>query len=252
MVPFFLWTFILLLVYNMFSIKSIVDYFLFPDKGLWFLWVLFFINVFFVIGEWIAEHLKVKQEVVIFLICVLLVVVMVMFEPRVLGFQFMAYYFLFYSLGYYLHKYEDKIITNNPITIATLTLCWFVLAWFWKMHELPSWLVFIPFPATLMQYAYRFVTATIAIYVLLAVSPFTLNSDKWFNKPFVNLGTISLGIYTTHYILIGRIVNLFSDICLSKNSVIIVSFVVALLVSWLIVWLLSKWKFTAKYMLGKI
>lgn len=251
-IPFLIWTALLLLIYGQCTFNAVKPYILYPDKGLWFLWVLFFINVFFVMGSWSAERLKIKQEVVILLICLLLAGVMVVFELRLFGFQFIAYYFLFYSFGFYLHKYEEKIITKNPIIIAALTLCWFVLAWFWKMHELPLWLGFVPLPTTMMQYAYRFITAAIAIYILLAVSPMVLNSEKWLNKPFVSLGAISLGIYTTHFILIGRIVKQFSGFGLGENMTIIVTFIVALLVSWVIVWLLSKWKVTARFMLGKI
>ena len=251
-IPFLIWTTLLMFVKGNFSWDSIKTYLFYPDGGLWFLWVLFFINVFFITSSWLAERLKIKQEVVILLICLLLAGVMVSFEPRLFGFQFIAYYFLFYTLGYYLHKHEEKIITKNSIVIAALTLCWFVLAWFWKMHELPSWLGFVPFSATMMQYVYRFITAAIAIYVLLAASPMVLNSEKWLNKPFVRLGSISLGIYTTHFILIGKIVKLFWGLGLGENMTIIVAFIVALLVSWVIVWLLSKWKVTARFMLGKI
>ncbi len=241
-----------MLVKGSFTLETIKTYLLYPDKGLWFLWVLFFINVFFVLGVWLAEHIRVKQEIVILLICLLFAGVMVVFEPRIFGFQFIAYYFLFYSLGFFLHKYEEKIITKNPFVITTLILCWFVLAWFWKMHDLPYWLESFPLPSTLMQYSYRFITAAIAIYILLAVSPMALNSDKWLNQPFVSLGAISLGIYTTHFILIGRIVKLSSSFGLGENMTIIMTFVVALLVSWVIVWLLGKWKVTARYMLGKV
>lgn len=251
-IPFLIWTALLMLIKGSFTWNAIKTYLLYPDKGLWFLWVLFFINVFFVIGSWLAERMRVKQEVVILLICLLLVGVMVAFEPRLLGFQFITYYFLFYALGYYLHKYEETIITKKPFVITVLTLCWFVLAWFWKMHELPSWLGFVPFPITMVQYAYRFITAAIAVYILLAVSPLAINNDKWMNKPFMSLGAISLGIYTTHFILIGRIVKLFSGFEWGETMKILVTFIVALIVSWLIVWLLSKWKFTARYMLGKI
>ena len=251
-IPFLVWTTLLILTSSTLSLSSIKTYLLYPDKGLWFLWVLFFIYVLFVSGSWLADHLMVKQEIIIVIICLLLAVIMVVFEPRLFGFQFIAYYFLFYSLGYYLHKYSDRIITKNLIIISVLTLCWFILAWFWKMHELPSWLSFTILPTSLLQYTYRFITAAIAVYVLLAISPLALNGDKWYNNPIVNLGAVSLGIYTTHYILIGRIIQLFSDFGLSTSMNTIVSFVVTLLVSWVIVWLLSNWRLTRMFMLGKI
>lgn len=252
MIPFLLWTLLSLLINFKFSIRAITDCLLYPDRGLWFLWVLFFINVFFVIGIWISERIHVKQELTILFICVLLVVIMLMFEPRLFGFQFIAYYFLFYTIGFYLHKYADKIIRSNWFYVAPLAFCWCILAWFWQMHELPVWLKSLPFPEALLQYGYRFITATVAIYVLLAVSPGILNGQSLFNKPFMELGKISLGIYACHMIITGRLARLFYNWGLNETMIIICTFLAALFTSWMVVWLLSKWKYSAKYLLGKI
>ena len=251
-VPFFIWTLLLIMISGKFSLENIGTYLIYPDKGLWFLWVLFFITVFFNLGNWLSERIHIKQEYVISLFCLLFAGTMVAFEVRVCGFQFLAYYFIIYSLGYFLNKYYDKVITKNTFVLVLLVICWGVLAWFWKMHELPSWLQFIPLPVSLMQYAYRFITAALAIYVLLAVSPCFLNSTSKLNTPFIDLGGISLGIYTVHYILIGRIVSLCRNCVYDDRLIILMSFISALLISWLVVWLLSKWKFTAKWFLGKI
>lgn len=251
-VPFILWTLLLLLIGSKFSLEDIGTYLLYPDKGLWFLWVLFFITVFFNFGSWLSECICIKQEYVITVFCLLFAGSMMAFEFRVLGFQFLAYYFIIYSLGFFLNKYYDKVITKNTLVLLLLVICWGVLAWFWKMHDLPSWLQFTPLPASLMQYTYRFITASLAIYVLLAASPNLLNANSKWNTPFINLGEISLGIYTVHYILIGRIVSLYHNWVYDERLIILFSFISALLISWFVVWLLSKWKFTAKWFLGKI
>ena len=251
-IPFVIWTLLLLLIGGKFSLENIGIYLLYPDKGLWFLWVLFFITVFFNFGNWLSESIHSKQEYVIAVFCLLFAGSMVAYEIRVLGFQFLAYYFIIYSLGYFLNKYFDKVISKNTFVILLLVVCWGILAWFWKMHELPLWLQFIPLPASLMQYAYRFITAALAIYVLLAASPSFLNSTNKWNAPFINLGGISLGIYTVHYIFIGRIVSLYHNWFCDDILIMIFSFISALLISWLVVWLLSKWQFTAKLFLGKI
>lgn len=251
-VPFILWSVLLLLINTSLSFKNAIALLLYPDGGLWFLWVLFIINVFFIFGSWVAERLKIKEDYIIVGIGLLLVGIMIAFDIRMFGFQFIAYYFLFYSLGYFLNKFNEQLVTKNKFVIIILSLVWLVLAWFWNMHKLPDFLSAIPLPGTLMQYIYRFVTAVIAIYVLIAVSPLVLNIENGFNRPFVNLGTISLGIYTTHFIFIGKIVKLCSSCGLNDTLVIISSFVIALLGSWLIVWLLSKWKITSKYLLGKL
>lgn len=251
-IPFVLWTSIMLLINCDFSFATIVDYLLFPDKGLWFLWVLFFITWLFMSGEWLAQKLRVRQEGVELCICILLIVVMVIFEPRILGFQFIAYYFLFYTLGYYLHKYQEKLMFDKLALIIPLSGCWFILAWFWNMHELPLFLKGIPMPSTILLYIYRFVTAAIAIYVVFAVAQKLFDNTKKWNKPIEYLGKVSLGIYTVHMILIGRIVNAFKQCAMGDELVIICSFAVVLIVSWGVVWVLNKNKYTAMFFLGKL
>lgn len=250
-VPFFIWTIVLMLVQSGISLENIKKYLIYPDNGLWFLWVLFFINVFFIFGDYISERIKSKQDYVIAAICMALAAVMVLFEIRVFGFQFFAYYFMFYSFGFFVHKYYDKVVTNNTSITIGLTFVWIVLAWFWKMHELPSWLHFLPMQG-LMQYGYRFITAAIAIYVLFAVSPLILNKDNTWNRPIMKLGSLSLGIYTTHFILIGSVVVFCRGLFENDSVVVVSSFLLALLLSWVIVWLLSKWSVSSKYFLGKI
>lgn len=198
-VPFSLWTFVLLLNGDNLTWSSVGTYLLYPDKGLWFLWVLFFITVFYSSGCWLANRMKIKDEWMILGLCLVLAAVMVLFEVRVLGFQFIAYYFLFYSLGYYLHKYSDRVITQNMWVIVCLAVVWAAMGWFWNMHKLPTFLKGLPLPATLTQYVYRFLTAAIAIYVLLAVSPKLLNVNGLWNVPLVSMGGCRLVFmwYTT-------------------------------------------------------
>lgn len=252
--PFIIWTVLLFIIKNTGdeSNTPILNYILYPDKGLWFLWVLFFINVFFLFGRRMAAVLKINEVYIILSICCLFVGIMVLFEPRLFGFQFIAYYFLFYTLGYYLHKYDNVLITKKVFVLLLLGLVWFILAWFWKMHDLPLWLSAVPLPASLTQYAYRFIVASIAVYVLLSASPLVLNSNKLFNRPFIYLGTISLGVYTTHFLMIGRIVRFFSSLLSNRPLIILCSSLLALLISTLFVWCLSKCRITRCLMLGKI
>lgn len=257
-IPFVLWTIISILIYSDFhlSIDLISVFFanciLYPHKGFWFLWVLFFINVFFVFGNWLSVKRKISQDLIILFIGVLLVWIMIVFEPRLFGFQFISFYFLFYSLGYYIHKYEDIIIRCNWVVIVPLVFCWCILAWFWQMHELPVWLRGTPLPESFLQYAYRFITAAIAIYIFLAVSPGILNRRSFLNISLVELGQYSLGIYTCHMMIVGKLTYFFKGCGLNDIIVIACTFITALLISWLVVWSLSKWRLTAQYTLGKI
>lgn len=183
--------------------------------------------------------------------CLLFVVVMVVADIRILGYQFFAYYFLFYVIGYFLNKY-NRFVTTKTWVLCLLAIVWAVMAWFWNMHELPSFLKGIPLPQTIMQYAYRFITALIAVYVLFGLGPKLLNVETRWNAPFVKLGKISLGIYVVHLLLMPIIVKGISA-CFDNTIVIItLSFMVALAVSWLAVWLLSKWKVSNRLLLGKV
>lgn len=251
-VPFFFWSIILQLVGGNIDIKQFGLYLFFPDKSFWFLWVLFFINVIFMSGSYLAEKIMVRQEWMIVAICLLLVTTMVLFEVRVFGYQFIAYYFLFYSLGYFFHKHEDCLFVKNDCALILLGVCWAVMAWFWNMHELPSFMKGLSLPETITQYAYRFITAAIAVYLLLVLSPCILNSPKQWNHPLVKLGNISLGIYVVHTIFLGRFVVLFKGTGLVDDAIIATTFIATLAVTWIVVWMLSKWKVTATWLLGKI
>ena len=250
-IPFIIWALIRVAVNPPYSVDALFNIFLYPDGSFWFLWVLFLISVFFVFGNWISEKLKIKQEWVIGTLCLLLVALMVFVDIRVLGFQFIAYYFLFYTLGYYLHKYNNIVADKTPLLVV-LAVLWFAMAWFWNMHKLPSFLSSIPVPQSLMQYAYRFLTAFVAIYVLFGVAPKYLdNNEKW-NAPMLQLGKISLGIYTSHILLMPFVVKCIISFVSNAIVVIVLAFIVAMAISWVLVWLLSKWKISARLLLGKI
>ena len=121
MVPFLAWSLIMFFINPPYQARELASYILKPDTSFWFLWVLFWIAVLFWVGDWLAELLRVKQEIIIGIFCVVLVAVMVFVDVRVLGMQFISYYFLFYVMGYYLHKY-DGVMTTRPSVLIPLTI----------------------------------------------------------------------------------------------------------------------------------
>lgn len=191
-------------------------------------------------------------------LCALLLGVMVVAELRLFGFQFLAYYFLFYTLGYCLHKYESTALVQalrSRYALIILTALWAFLAWGWTMHGLPSWMPAIPhLPSSLLQYAYRGFTALVAIVVLIGVAPKMLNGTDKLNQMICTLGVVSLGLYVVHISIMGYVVTAVQSVLPSTGNWTWVSFafVVALAISYLVVWLLSKNKFTARIFLGKI
>lgn len=250
MIPFLLWSLLLFLVYPPYRLGTLLNFFLRPDSTFWFLWVMFWIAALFWAGDWLAKRLRVKQGIVIGVICVALVLMMVLGNVRVLGLQFISYYFLFYAMGYYLHKFEG-IRTTNTALLLLLTAIWAVLAWFWKMHSIPAFLSGLGLPMFLMNYSYRFLTASVAVYVLLCAAPILLDYREGYDNLLLFCGVWSLGIYVVHALLLPFICSFFGRY-LTAFPLTVVAFVLVMAGSLGLVYLLSLNRFTAKYLLGKL
>lgn len=252
MIPYIMWTLLLMLVYRNLSVNRIQELLIYPDKGLWFLWVLFFITVLFQLCGWFAGIIKCKQAWIVLLVGVVLSLSMVISKTKLFSIQLISYYFIFYSLAYYFHKHYERLSVIKNWGLLVLVVIWGVLAWFWQMQEAPEFLAWMPLPATIVNYLYRFITGLIAIYILLVAMPNVMDSSKAWNKPLVNLGTISLGIYSVNFLVLGNIVPMLQRAGMGESMTILLAFVLGSLSAWGIIWILSKWKVTAQVLLGKV
>ena len=252
-IPYFLWTLISMMLSLNFKLDSLIKLILYPDSSFWFLWVLFWISVIFTCCRWITSKLKVDELIPNVLMAILLLGIMVAFEFRMFGFQFLAYYFLFYVLGYCIHRFHRLRIKRVWIGVV-FTVIWAFLAWFWNMHRLPIWLEGIPYvPGTLLQYAYRGTTALIAVVALLSFSERLFNSTAKFNLAMRWIGSVSLGVYVCHLTILGLInsaLTAIGDMGTTANYISL--FVIGLAMSLAIVSLLAKSKLTSKFLLGKL
>ena len=185
---------------------------------------------------------------------ILLILVMVLFEVRVFGFQFIAYYYIYYVMGYYLHKYP-VLLHNNLFLNIVLFFIWVVFGWSWNMHELPSWMPSFPYiPDTLLQYTYRGVTAVSIIYVIFNVFPVLFKKRNKITDILSKIGYLTLGIYVVH-LMVMKELSPAIEFSLYKMDIMlleIITFIVAFLISWGVVIILSRNKWTARYLLGKI
>lgn len=253
LIPFFIWSLIKCIVQTV-SWDQALNAFLHPDLLFWFLWVLFWIEGIFLLVDWGARRLRVHPDIAILCSALLLAGIMVLTECRIMGFQFVAYYYLFFSGGYFFHKYEAGLPKSGALLVP-LALSWAVLAWFWKMHALPSFLHSIPvIPSSVLQYTYRFLTAAIACYVLLAAGPALLDRPSRVSTVFGQFGQLSLGIYVVHMLFWGlvckRLIPAFGVGSLWMK--ITLSFLLLSAVSYGIVYLLSRNRITARFLLGKL
>lgn len=250
LIPYIIWSIFAFLRYETRTFDKFFDIIMDPDAYYWFLYVLFWISVLFSAAQWVARRINADEIVVIILVSIILMAVMVIFECRIMGFQFIAYYFLFYSAGYAIHRYSSFFRLSN-ILVIFLSCVWVFMAWNWNMHELPSWLSSIQLiPTTFLQYVFRGVTAIIAIVLILTLSPKVFKNGG--GRLIQKLGELSLGIYIVHLILMGPFVRYIQgNYNIPNNSCIFLSFSYSLL-SIGIVYLLSKNKISAKYLLGKL
>ena len=253
-IPFVLWSLISLVIKGD-SISQIGTIFLNPDAYyIWFLWALFWIFCIFNICLWVANKTKINEVICILSIMILLMSIMVILNLRLFGFQFIAYYFIFYSLGYFYRNYRGIQIHNN-VLLAVVFCVWAFLAYYWQMHELPYWMpTNTPIPSSVLQYSYRGTTSAIGVILVLALFSKFMNADNCINRALVNIGGISLGLYVVHVIINEKVYNLIMYIFPSINiyALIAIEFSVVFLISYAIVKVLSKFKYTNQYLLGKL
>lgn len=248
------WSLISYLLSGNYTWEPLEKMILYPDTFFWFLWVLFFINIIFIFCQWIADKIKTNELVVISSACILLLGIMVGMEFRMFGFQFLAYYFVFYVVGYCVHRFP-RLLTCSRMFLGVMFAIWAMMAWQWNMHELPSWMPTIPHvPTTLLQYAYRGLTALAAILFLMGMAPQTLNGGNRFNRCIGEIGVVSLGCYTCHLTIMGHVLMLLRSIFpnMGDEGLIAMNFIICLGLTLGIVELLKKNKITAKVLLGKV
>lgn len=249
MVPFLVWSVIKYAVNGKlpYCYHSILQ----PTNTFWFLWALFFIVVLFSIFDWLSNKIKIRQEVIMSLACICCAGTMVVFKDiRILGIQYILYYFIFYCLGYYINKYQ--LLTNKTWLILLLLFVWFVMGSFWRPHELPKYISLTGELATMCRFIYKFAVALVAISAIFSLAPLTLNRKNRLNEIICQLGSISLGIYTFHLTFVGKICEILRLVCRESIFVVWISFILITVLSYFVVILIGKYKLPARCLLGKL
>lgn len=254
LLPYIIWAFLQTLHNSDFSTTRLINLILHPDTSFWFLWILYLISIIFIGCQWLA-HLTKKDELIFVLItCIILFVTMAVYDIRVFGFQFLSYYYLFYTLGYCIHRFPLLQFINNRIAVLLFAV-WLFMAWFWNMHNLPSWFPVIPHvPSSLLQYAYRGLSAAIAIFLLFYYFQNILNVENGTNRLIARCGAVSLGLYVVHPFIMGYVRQAICYILpgANINFQITLIFVLTICMSIFVVELLKKNSLTERFLLGKV
>lgn len=192
-----------------------IDFFLHPDRTYWFLYTLFIVVTVIELWKYLSHKLKLRNLYMMIGGEMLLFFVMVLCEPRIFGFQFIAYYSFFYALGYLIRKHDVKF---NPLVTLMMGVTWFIMALFWKMHDVPQPLYFLvgSIPSSLLIYSYRLIAATIGSLFFLNISRILFESRSF--KPLEYVGTITLELYVVHIAFGGISCKLMSNISIEFST----------------------------------
>ena len=259
LLPFVSWSLLGLIIGNRLNLNSITEIILRPDCSYWFIYVLFVINLLFLIVNSLGKIIH-NQDIALSIGILSLVLIMVVTEFRFYVFQFISLYFGFYVLGYWLKKYSFQFIPKIGshlfnVVICVLGLVWFALAIFWKMHEVPTPLQSFDFlPASILTYSYRYLTALVGSIFFIGLAMITMNNaNNTIIQWLVYLGKISLGIYIIHLFVSSCLGSLYINLYSSDTSFLFVAsdFFIKLMISILAVQVIEKIPYISLLFLGK-
>ena len=211
MVPFFSAIVLNYLIHQFarFSIGGLGDYFvsviLRPDRGLWFLWVLFFIHILFIGCRKVAKAVSVDERIVVLGVAGILNLVELLTRFELFGYHWIAWYFIFFTLGAYwrISDRNDRPRLNRRILIANVIL-FPILAGFFRMHNQPPpglyrWIDLGPY----FPVIYRLVVALSGIALSFEFFRFFCKEQHILCKLLMIVGSGTLGIYYLHFCLLS-------------------------------------------------
>lgn len=252
-IPFLIWSIVLYVVNH--NVNDIYEYVLFPNKSYWFLWALFFIVVIFNIADWLSYRLRIKQEVVMLLTTVFLWGIrFILPDSKMLGFDYISYYFLYYTGAYYIHKYST-IIPQKTSVLWVLAFIWFVLGSFYKAKGVPlplNWISIIP--GSLLSIIYRILSAVVFIFLMFGIGHRINIGKDALSRLLTEFGKVSLGLYVVHMVIRTPVVKGLDALMPTCPEwlLTVMTFLVLSALSIALVILFAKNRFTSIWLLGKI
>lgn len=242
LIPFIVGTFIMGLTFRE---GSLWEYFVYPLKGLWFLWVLAMLSLLQYLTSLLNS--KISNTRGGYLVCLLVVFLITsvssLFFKSILCFDLVAFHFIFYFTGYYFNRFWRYIKQTPSFLIVIL----FVLSVFLSItfnKDVPSY----------------FIVRNFSIYVrvvsfIITISFFMMSYiciDKQFGL-LKYIGANTLGVYVIHRVLFEfRPAVLESELISSNYTLsVLILFVVMTAVSLFFVQLFSRNKTLGLVFLGK-
>lgn len=245
-IPYMIWslaaTFVLAGGLGVADVVSLVVY---PERNLWFLWVLFMIFVCFETVRLLASRCPRYGDAIVVASVVVVYGAVSLCHTHKFGLDSMRYYYIFYCLGFFAHHYKQVFSLPKPV-IAALFLLWCVGAHYWQLGGQPAWAQgFGLLGAATVYSLFKLIVAVSAILVLFGLF------SRFANRRYAStlLGQVTLGVYAIHQTVIGVVCNGIRG--MMPWGQVAVNFVVGLLVSLLVIWVLRRCRATRHILLGE-
>ncbi|MCR5240769.1 MAG: acyltransferase family protein [Prevotella sp.] len=238
-----------------------------PESGLWFFYILFFINLYFVlikvgiIGE-IADNKTSRSKTATVLTAsglaafLLFTGLSVAIRNRThqsydYGTSLFAIHSVFFMAGMLTKLYMDTVTNWLGKCWPVATLLWLILAAFWKFDHRPT---FIDHPHFAIEMAYYYATAFMGILMMMSIGFRFIRNDSqnYFVNAISNLGTKTLGVYAIHRsLLLTPATIVVANLHWNTSLSIALAFILLLSGSLLLMRLFEMTSLTSTLLLGK-
>lgn len=175
-----------------------------PDRGLWFLWALFFISILFIGCRRISQKLHLPEWPVFVLVAVLLNGMVIFGKFRLFGFHWIAWYFIYFYAGVVWRKWNESRDDTHRFDIRLLISCamlFLLMVCFFRMHnEAPTFYRWINL-GPLFPVAYRFAIGLIGTLMVYEIFKLYYKSSL-IQTILSKMGGVTLGIYYIHFLIL--------------------------------------------------
>lgn len=214
LIPYLFWTLSYCAVMNTSVIKCIYE-----SPTYWFLILLFFISVLMALCQWVSDKFRIYSVIICTLMFVTLLVIQVICKPYILSLNILYVHFFFYSIGWFIRKYESILL--HDWMIFPFGCLYVGLGGAYSRFSSPAFVSFIPLS---VYFIISGMVGTILFMVLFR--KFVSISFSIIGK----LGRKTLGLYVIHLLICCSCSPLFHVIIESLGLIIGILFISVLLV----------------------
>lgn len=231
--------------------KNIVFYAIInPQKSLWFLWVLMWMQLIMLIAQQITKLLikgkatRIVVSIGMYIVGLIPICLLFFWEPSIFDTKLILYYSVFFLLGYCYSFLEEtwKFLKSDIWKGVCTPILFFIVIFVMIKHP-----TIISEAETIENLIYRFIGSFSAIFLMLYISAFIVKV-KCIQR-IAKYGALSLEMYYTHLLLIR--IPFFNS-----EGIGILMFVLKYMIlvgcSLFVILLLKKWWVTDLFLYGKL